>query len=636
MANKRMITECISSPNKSRRLIKDIWDVVNNTVPVDNARKVTYNHWVSGSEIKNYLMKDTLLDWLNLYYVDRGLNDKKYPTRSAKNKRITELQQEQQKLNILFENGNEFERKVFHNIRTKFPNDCMMIANNGRSDMSRNNFDKTTRAMSNGVPIIMQAVLYNDSNSTCGVADLVIRSDYFNRLFNRQELTRDEESHRAPNCNGNYHYRVVDIKWTTMTLCANGNTIRNEHYFPAYKGQVAIYTAAVGQIQGYTPDKAYIMTKGWKIDKKGSETEGYNCFDLLGTIDYNGFDSQYLQLTSDAINWVRKVRKSGSQWSVLNPTVPELYPNSSNSNDAPWGKIKKFLSNHLEEITQVWYVGVKHRNNAHASGVYKWSDCTTEILDMNEGKRSMVIDQILNVNRDTEHNMYPIDGIVNNNFRWQSKSKVDFYVDFETINECFQSQIRLDNSKTESDVTFMIGVGYEENAEWNYTCFSMTEYGLESERDVMDEFTKFITNKAKELDETAIPRLFHWSQAEPRFFNRTNMRNGFRWNKWEQNIIWVDMYNVFTDEPIVVKGSLCFKLKEIGKAFHKLGYITTLWDDNGPGDGLTAMIDAIQYYKSTERDQDMFNKIIRYNEIDCKVLWEINTYLRNNCVENIA
>ena len=42
---------------------------------------------------------------------------------------------------------------------------------------------------------------------------------------------------------------------------------------------------------------------------------------------------------------------------------------------------------------------------------------------------------------------------------------------------------------------------------------------------------------------------------------------------WENHIDWIDMCDIFTSEPIVVKDSLCFKLKEIGNALYSNGLI---------------------------------------------------------------
>ena len=91
---------------------------------------------------------------------------------------------------------------------------------------------------------------------------------------------------------------------------------------------------------------------------------------------------------------------------------------------------------------------------------------------------------------------------------------------------------------------------------------------------------------------------------------------------------------MFKREPIVVKGALRFKLKTISKALYKLGLISTSWDSNNEcSSGLVAMALANDIYKNnkvvTEEIESM-KKIIYYNEIDCKVLWDILKYLRTN------
>ena len=219
---------------------------------------------------------------------------------------------------------------------------------------------------------------------------------------------------------------------------------------------------------------------------------------------------------------------------------------------------------------------------------------------------------------------------------WQEEDPLDFYLDFETVNECFYNpEMNILKSKVESDIIFMIGLGYIENNKWCYKTFSVENISITEERRIIDEFVSFVEEQCKKYPKN-IPKMFHWSPAEIINFNHASDRHSNRWNKWNEDIIWIDMHNIFISEPIVVKGSLNFKLKDIGKAFYKLGLIQTSWEIDGPSDGLGAMMDSIKYYKNKSNDKNdddnkkTFEMVTKYNEIDCKVMFEIISYLRKN------
>lgn len=601
------------------------------------------NEYVSGTEVKNYLLKDPCLDWYELYYTTKGIQNKKI-SKQMKKKLEQDVNNEKQKLNILFDRGMEFEKKVLDELKHNFDNEYIQINTEGRSGTTNLNYIKTVDAMKAGISIISQGVLIDDKRKIRGTADLIVRSDCLNKLVSRPVITPTNEIYKAPKLSGNYHYRVIDIKWTSMILCSNGYTIRNGDRFPCYKGQLAIYNSIIGEIQGYIPNETYILSKSWKIDKVNNNKKGFNCFDLLGVIDYEGFDEQYIEKTKNAINWVREVRKYGFEWNPVQPTRNEMYPNLSNKFDSPWTKVKKEISNELGEITQIWYTSVQNRENAHKQGVMSWKDkrCTSKLLGINGDKKPNTIDLILEVNRDSKVKIIP-EIIENNLFNWQIKSPIDFYVDFETITTClYETNVDIKNCKTESDMVFMIGVGYEQKGKWNYKVFTSNVFTIAEEYRIFSEFSKFIKEKTKELNpkNDFVPRLFHWSPAEIRNLEHVNIRHNNEWKDLDNPLtaIWTDMCSVFTNEPIVVKGALNFKLKEIGRAMYKLRYIRTLWKEDGPSDGFDAMISAIQYYKEKDNNtlnvqtKKIFDEIIKYNEVDCKVIWEIVKYLReNNC-----
>lgn len=613
------------------------------------------NEYVSASTVKNYLLQDPILDWFEEYgnetdtlnklnksdkideVCEADKADKIDKIEISKNINQLDKKIKIQSKNMLFLGGNMFESKINNYLKEKIGENLIEINNQGRFGCNRDNYKKTFDAMMKGYHVILQGVVFNDLNKTYGTFDLIVRSDIINNIVKRSVIDQEMEKFKAPKLSGNYHYIVIDIKWTTMTLCSDGYNIRNEKRFPSYKGQLAIYNCAVGNMQGYIPQKAYIMSKAWKIDKKNNQREGYDFLDLLGEIDYANFDNKYVTKTIDAIGWIRTVRRHGNEWDLYNPICSEMYPNCSNKLDSPWTKEKNDIAEKIHEITNVWNVSVKHRKNAHEKGIKSWKDvrCTSQYLGLTN-KTGKIVDEILKINRNENSVIMPKQ-IKNNSFNWKVMGPTDFYIDFETANCCFGEKINnnmnIHNSKTQTDIVFMIGVGHIEKNEFIYKVFCANDLSITEEGLIFDSFSKYLVQKIKDLDPKLeyVPRLFHWGFAEQTNTKHVNLRHFDKYIKLFNFCQWVDMYKIFVDEPIVVKGSLDFKLKHIGKAMFENNLIKTTWESNGPSDGLIAMMTAIECYEEKNVGTEKYKSIINYNMFDCNILWEIVNYLRTMC-----
>ena len=553
---------------------------------LSNKKYKTEDKWITGTSVANYLNGEPLLDWLDLYYKKYGYNDIKI-TRSITNKinkNFTKINNTQN-TNIIMSNGLKFESKIYEYLQNEYSNIFINVIPNNKINLDKN-FVKlnniTVDLIKKGVPIIAQAVLMNNKCRMRGIADLLVRSDHINKLFKRPVLKTSEIKYK-----NKPYYVVIDIKWTSMTLCVDGETIRNEGRFKAYKGQLLIYNYLLGKIQNFTPPYSFIMAKNWKIDSKSDPKEGFSCFDLLGKINYKTRDNDYIKKTYDSIEWIHKVRKDGLNYNPLCPTIKEMCVNMSNQNDNNWVQIKKEIVKKTKDITAIWNITNNHRDKVFDK-IKKWdqSDCSSQILGMNDGSRAKVIDKILNINRQNSIKIFPnkLNLIKDNRFNWKKKFSTDFYIDFETITTTFgeQEDINIFNSKTDGQIIFMIGVGYEENGVFKYEVFKMDKLSLDEEKRILEEFKIFIDEKAKELDikEKYNIRLFHWSQAEYTMMEKAFDRHPSLLKLWENHIEWVDMCDVFISEPIVVKDALCFKLKDIGNALYSNGLIYTYWDSN--------------------------------------------------------
>jgi hypothetical protein len=613
---------------------------IRTTLPIDQSMWSALDlyepgdEWVSGTTIRNYMLNDPLIDWLDRYYTTLGFNDGTMITSEKKMEMEKKVNDERGKMSILFNNGLIFENAVVEQLKQKYPQTTVQIGNS-RTDMNYEKYQSTVECMKKGVPIIIQAVLIDKNNKTRGMADLLVRSDYINEIFGENQLTEAETTIPAPKLGTKFHYRVIDIKWTTMHLCADGKLIRNDERIPAYKGQLAIYNFIVGAIQGYFPNKAYILGHSWKYESCGNKFNGSSCFDLLGHIDYKDFDRPYIERTAEAVKWIRNLRSNGSTWTLIPPSVSQLYPNMSNSNDAPWSRVKTIISNKIHELTQLWHVGPKNRKIGHSNDIFKWSDkrCRADKLGINGKKIGPILNEIIGINQN-ENDVIKPDIIKNNEMNWQIPTDLDFFVDFETVNECFMKKpTNVYNNKSDNNIIFLIGIGYSENGIWKFRSFKMDKLTIDDEGKVIDAWISFINERVEKYKKQTgikgvMPRLFHWSNAEITSLSIANRRHSYKWMASLKNFLWVDLCKVFQSEPIVVKGAFTFKLKDIAKSMYNHNLITTIWNSDEISDGLSAMLNAIEYYKN--QSNDIMERIEKYNEIDCKVMWECINYLRAN------
>lgn len=631
MPSKRQREENVDSDQQ-----KNIWESLLQ-VKFDNNNK-----YMSATKTGNYLLDDPLLDWLELYYKKIGFNDGNMLTNDDLNIFKNNYEKKMQYMKYIFEGGLIFENKILDHLKTKYLNNFLMVNNSGKEGLTRDNFTKTKNAIFNGVPILAQAVLYNDVNKTYGIADLIVRSDYLNKLVNNKIMSEQEEKIKASNLKKNYHYVIIDIKYSLLHFSTKSNILLKSGRIPAYKGQLAIYNCALGLIQGFFPPKSYILGRGWKrektVNKERIIEESYDCFDELGIIDYENQDNIYIQKTADAINWYSDVLKNGFKWSPLKPPNKNMYPNMCND-DLIWDDVKKFIAEKNNEPTLVMNVGIKERNNLHERKIYSYldKDCHAQNMGMKEPTEiSERINTILL--NDSQHDIYPIK-MTNNLLNWQKVSPCDFYFDFETINEDLVEQnINIRNTKKINALIFQIGIGWCENNEWKYKSFCLDEINETNEMNMVDNFFKFIVEKSKDLDKDDIyyPRLFHWTNAEITNLKDIDKRQNGRYSNFLNGSLvkYVDMYKVFIEEKVYIKGALNYKLKTIGKALYKLGKIQTAWPDTDIVNGQIAMLEAVKYYKNKKNNillDNIIEDIVKYNEIDCKMIFEIVSLYRNHC-----
>jgi len=570
-------------------------------IPFDLYKKKSIQ--VSATQLFNYMIKDPLVDWLSL---------------SKNNHTCNALSTTNKFTDFIMKRGIEFEDKL-----VKYINNNVLSVVSVSNYITNDSLNKTKELMRNGVPLIHSAPVRNSKNNTHGIIDLLVRSDYINKLVDVNPLSDSE----IKSGNGNFYYIVIDIKFSTLPFRADGIHLLNSGNYPAYKSQCLIYTDAVGQIQGYTSPYAFIMGRRWKYTQLGISKHNYSCLNRLGRIDYSGIDNEYKTRTKSAIQWIRDVKTKGNMWNINPPSRYELYPNMC-IDSGIWNAEKEKISDNIGEITSIWNVGLSHRNTAMEKHIVSWKDerCTSELLGI-KGKRAVIIDAIMNINRQNEYLIYP-SRIKSNMYNWKKESN-ELYVDFETISDIFADFDHLPKQNC-CDMIFMIGIGRKVNGKFVYTNFICEELTYHEEYRIMEEFVNFIRKNGN-------PKLFYWV-AESSIWNTAVQR---QMNKFPEHDLgnkfsidtWSDLSQLFQEEPIVIKNCFKFGLKAIASAMRKHGMISTLIESNC-NNGMTAMVSAWKTYDnfSDPVNSDEMKDISKYNEFDCKVLWEILSYLRKNHV----
>jgi len=460
-----------------------------NEIRKSKRNKIDWSEWVSGSTVRNHILNDPIIDWLNLYGEESG-----YLPDTMRDNYIDETNFTK----FIMAKGQEFEDHVIALMKKQFKNDIITVGGGHLDSQSVEKAEETEQAMRNGVPFIYQGVVHNHRDMTYGSPDLIVRSDYLNRIVRVLGGTRDltldrtEYSIPSPTLNRPYHYRIVDVKFSTLNLNCNGEKLLNSDSTPAYKAQMLIYNNALGFIQGYTPPCAYILGRKWKYTSARRIYRGRGCFDKLGVIDFNDRDLVYYQRTENAVRWIRELRKDGKNWIV--GSRPELFPNMGNNSDTPWHYAKIEISNNLEELTKLWYCGVKNRKVAHENKIYRLSDPSLTAVNLGVGGtvRLPIIQDIIKINQQNQDLIRPKKVDINLSFT-NSPNVLEFYVDFETVNDVNDDFKNLPIAGGVSMI-YMIGCGYYNCIEknWEFKSFVVRSLTLDNERDIIEKWLKYM------------------------------------------------------------------------------------------------------------------------------------------------
>jgi putative phage-type endonuclease len=629
-----------------------------------------WDQWVLPHDLRNYILQDPLIDWLDMYGEDAGYTpDEKMPGYIE----MIDFKK------FIMEKGSDFKSEIVHLLKEQFGSEFIQVAYKKNDIRSISRYHETLREMKKGRAVIFKGVLHDEESQLYSSPDLLVRSDKLGELFQTNPISNEEAIVSAPDLKlysttrrgPPYHYCLVSIHYSNLSLCSDGRHLLNSESQPMYKAEAIFSNRILAKMQGYTPPDAYVLGRKWSYAKQGEKYRGYSCFERAGVISPDGYDKKYADMVSLGTQWIRDLRTDGHSWTVApEASVLELLPNMSSAVTHNWKEAKKQIARDTNEITSIWNCGIKARNTAAEQGVFSWDDpnCTATLLGFKEGtKRHNIVTQLLKVNQINKETVLkhhpsttmklrprkikatgvktprPKNPVVlpeslspeASSVLRKTQKDLEFFVDFETVGNLNDDFGKLPYPNA-SSMIYMVGCGWydpdDEYADidgWAFRSFTVDHATVDEEARILREWVALMEDLKQKFG-TSYPRVYHWSHAEKTFFNRANNRHRVVTEHNHPN--WFDLLEVFHEEPITIAGSFDFRLKHVSRALHKHGLIKSEWP-NGAIDGMGASVAAWTVSNSTNKplpETTVIKSIIDYNEIDCRVLWEILDYLRKN------
>lgn len=528
-----------------------------------SVRKVS--PYISATEFENVVNNDLLCDWLSI---------------------VLPKKIDPHPLQSLFNKGIHHEAMIIEKLRKKMNLPLLKLSSLSTSreytDLEHHSDLKMTmKAFQKGEPIIYSPYIACEKEELRGIPDLLVRSDYMKKYFNI-----DIPNSKQPSIFGDFYYIPIEIKYSQLHFDKSGKTLLNINRTKIYKTQLYVYSMILSYIQGVFSPCAFIIGKG--------EDSLIN----LGHIYFHTDDKEITKIFYNGIEWLRRVRKNAFEMDFCT----DLLPNMKISHPL-YDHEKKIVAEHYGEITEFWQCSIKHRFrllDETNDQVYSWKDPKFDIslLDISKSYVDKV-NSLIKINRGE---VSPITKKISHDlYNWRVHSN-EIYVDFETVGN---------EAENEESTIFLIGVWYKYNDTYQYKHF--TANSLSCEKEIVLAFHDF-------WKEIGSPKIWHW-YAEKTFWNRVC-------KKYDLNLYieWNDLYKVFFEGNVFVKGCKNFKLKSYVNALLSLKKIKIDLPPKDCCNGLDALFLASEYYES--KDLNILNSILLYNEFDCKSLFVLLDFIR--------
>lgn len=325
-----------------------------------------------------------------------------------------------------------------------------------------------------------------------------------------------------------------------------------------------------------------------------------------------------------ALRWAVRVRKEGGGWNPVTDTehIELCTPIGTTGFGNEWIPLVRWLAKERGDMCQVYKVGANIREKAWQKGARTYHDLWDMQVELKSLKLHPLSLRVIWANHrsNPEKQMVVPRKISKPDHRHivqHSKQRPYFIVDFETIR---------------SEWIFMVATVYVNPLTNKKHVFTERMQRL-TDSEQVSMLHRWVTKMNSLIPANHQPYLFHWSPAEPQFIKTLFNKNSNLLQQLQEKhpgtastlatpkaLHWIDLCNIFLNEPITVPTCFDFQLKHIIKALvhTKLLPANNVWEEGGVQDGRSAMLMAERAYK--ESTPSVFDDIKKYNEADVLVL----------------
>ena len=552
--------------------------------------------WMPASQVGPFIGEDPAVVWLEYHGATHGFEPDTSPYEFG---------------DFIAEKAHQFECKWLAEMEPG----AVQVCAESREGLDAHKVQQTFELMRQGVPVIAQPALWWAPERIYGVPDLLVHTSWLRERF--PTVMDEVDSRRAASNLGEGgrqgHYVVFDLKFTTKL-----DDRRKAKDLETYAAQVRIYSYMLGQLQGFMPEQAFLITRDrldGPLPVDISSEPGRSLDEDLAAIR-----DQFVDIKVNGASYL--------------PWEDEVVASNSDQRDDRWGTAKKTIAREKVpggDASLLYQVGAKAKPQLDSLGYHSLAsllrqepeEVPLEAVKGIGGKRAGQMRAILQANRSGVAVLPPSAKI-------PPRKPFEFYVDFEyftNVNVDFEAQWP---TLEGNEMVFMIGVGWEDRGSWHFRSLTAEHESRDQELAIFEEMINLLQTRTggANLEGSGVI-LYHWSAAEVWQTRRVAERHMLPPDHPVRRLPWFDLQKVFLDGPAAVPEAWNFGLKSVAKALCDLDpAFGTEW----PADldvGLQAMVMGWRAYEAgAPMNTEEMRLLRQYLDADCKALWQVLRWLR--------